>query len=439
MPSGLPRNLRFLSVCFLASAAFAGLSDFAGFATPAQAEEHNWGAEFGGQAGTSSLLYLQPSFKKTFDSPTIELNTELRGRVGTPGGIPSNAAIRNNQRWSQWQGEVSIRALSARLNQNKWALTVGFQEIPWGETFGFSILDLVNPRDFRDPLILDPSWTRLPVMALNQQLFLGAWTFQSVFTPIPRGNLFPAPGSAFDITSGASGIPGVTLQDSPAPDIGSWNSGVLSHSEFGEKINYLFENGLDFSLLYFRHWNRNPLYALDPLTAGTSIASPTFSLRPVVTQVHTLGSTASYAFGNYVLRNDSAVNLDQPLPTATLGSWRQGTQWQNVLGLDRTFDSDWTVGAQWQAEVREFTGALSWGSARVTKSFFRNKFEAELFVFKGLGNSEFWFQPQVSWNVSNSVSASLRWDYIASSNFQEAYLWSVQDQSRLLLWIKAKI
>ena len=54
--------------------------------------------------------------------------------------------------------EVSIRDLAIVRRTDHVTATVGFQEIVWGETLGFPVADIVNPRDLRDPLFLDTDW-----------------------------------------------------------------------------------------------------------------------------------------------------------------------------------------------------------------------------------------------------------------------------------------
>ena len=71
-------------------------------------------------------------------------------------------------------------------------LRLGFQTLSWGETFGFFIADLPNPRDLRDPLLLEIAHIKKPVfMMQGQWFFTGGGGVQAFFTPIARQTDFP--------------------------------------------------------------------------------------------------------------------------------------------------------------------------------------------------------------------------------------------------------
>ena len=126
-----------------------GLATLLLLASFAFGNEFQLASEFGYQRGvqgkdgevSSSLIYAQPSYKASYDGSLLfEFDSKVRGQA---------SIISIEQGQYRTQNEVGLRALSFSVSQNQWRLKGGFQEIPWGETFGFSILDLVNPRDLR--------------------------------------------------------------------------------------------------------------------------------------------------------------------------------------------------------------------------------------------------------------------------------------------------
>ncbi|MBI2711244.1 MAG: hypothetical protein HYX41_00070 [Bdellovibrio sp.] len=368
---------------------------------------------------TRSLFYFQPAWAPSFriGDRTFETQMKVRAWLDTiPGGF---------------QSEFSLRNFSVSTAQSQWRLVAGFQEIVWGETFGFPVLDLVSPRDFRDPLLLDANWVRLPTASLNAQYFYGQTTVQLVITPFARSPVFPNSGSPVDPTLGT---PGVSLRNTSGTDLGG-----IAGAEFGGKLSHLFSNGMDVGLIYFHHWNRNPVFRISPTSPPG-----TFLVLPTEQKVETLGFTFSASFDSWVIRSDQAVHLNQPLQTGTLGTVSNGAQWQNVLGADYTGTDEWSLGIQLQTTLQIWDGgtlAQKWASGRMTKKWFDGKVEAELFVLSGLDNPDLWLQPKLTWNWGDSWSLALRADWIAYKGGapSRGNLWIVRDQSRLLSWLTYKL
>ena len=454
-----------MTVCLISTVANAEL-------TPPSAEiGYMSGASVLGKDFTRSPFYVQPGWQYSFQgsngsdgssnaaSPgTWETQLKFRAQINTQKILNKSGA--NSLSNDPASLDFSIRALSLSYTQGIVKITGGFQEIPWGETFGFPILDIINPRDYRDPLLLDPYWVRLPVASLNTQVFLDRVTVQAVFTPLPRNNYYPTPGSSFDPTRG---IMGVTLSDQANANLGQ----IGFSSEWGGKISRLFENGLDVGLVYYHHWNRNPIYTLsggvspgaatggssalstatlgaDPTTLSIDGSIPTFTLSPSVSKVDTVGGTLSYSLDRWVIRADQAYHIGQPLPGASLGSVETGNQWQSVVGTDYTSDDEWTVGLQFQTTLNTIPSEnrfSKWFSTRILKRMWNGKLEPELFFFAGIGNPDLWLQPKLTWNFSDAWSASLRADWIRyiGGGPADGYLWGVRDQSRFLLWLTWRV
>ncbi|MBY0470711.1 hypothetical protein K2X30_06035 [bacterium] len=313
-------------------------------------------------------------------------------------------------------GEVEIRSLNLGYAQGDYKLTFGFQEIPWGETFGFYIADLVNPKDLRDPILNELGWIRVPVFALNAQYFLDKTTFQFILTPVPRNPRVPLRGSNFDIFP--EGIPS---QDLRSFDL----SRMDEEAEWGGRVSQLFSSGLDLGLMYFQHWNRTPVYEL---ISGSQIA-------PAQVRVNTLALTASQALNQWVIRMDSIATLGQPIPDINLGAPRRVLDWQTIVGTDYSPSDSWTFGAQYHKEWAnpEF---WHWGSFRVAYKWAEGRWATEMFVFAGLNNSDGWLQRKLIWNVSRRLVVSLSLDVLGYSiSKRPGILTSFLNADRVLGWV----
>ncbi len=267
---------------------------------------------------------------------------------------------------------------------------VGFQSLSWGETFGFFIADLPNPRDWRDPLLLNVGFVKKPVFMGQLQWFGEASSVQAFVTPLTRHQDF-LPGVETD-------IPGRRALDSIGRD-----------SEAGVRASRLWDFGLDGSIFVISHLDR--ALVLDP------------------GRVLSAGMTASQAVSDrWVVRTDQVW---------TGGA--QGVDWHGVAGLDWSPDADLTVGTQIQH------GPELWGaSLRVARRNVADRWDLEAFCFTGLGGpsgggsaGEFWIQPKLTYNTADGISVSLRYDWIETpgSAPKNGFFQAVTDSDRALLWV----
>jgi hypothetical protein len=309
-----------------------------------------------------------------------------------------------------WPGRWEARTALVRLNQETWSLTAGLQDVPWGETFGIFIADLVNPRDLSDPLLNDLGWIRKPVGAAQLKLGFDRWSFQLVLTPVARSNDPPASLVA----------PGIAILGARR------DGGALGDAELGGRLGCRLESGLDLSAYALTHFNRNIVF--EPV-AGQG-------LRPLEKRVTSLGSSFSQASEAWVLRGDAVVHLDQPQPQENLSVPPLRDQFQSILGADYATPERLSLGFQHHFE---WAGTPEhWLSARVAGSLLSGRLEPELFGFAGLGNPDVWLQPRLTWNVSSGVRWSIRADLLDGSRIRpltEGLLGSLRTRDRILSWI----
>ena len=323
--------------------------------------------------------------------------------------------------WSGKDLDYSVRSLSAIFNLDKMKINFGFQEIPWGETFGVYIADIVNPRDYRDPFLTEIAFTRLPVFALNTQYFADPFTFQLIVTPVPRANIFAKRGAPYDLFG--PNLAAVPSFNPPAYPIERFGQ----DAEFGGRISYLSPFGLDLGLLYYKHFNRNPVYTLD---AG--------NLIPVVNRVQSIGLTASYSQDRWVFRADTIVHTDQPAQQANFAIPVSGNTWQAIAGTDYSTEEGWTFGGQYHMDTNPMQ-TLHWTSVQIGKVSDASFVEPKLFVFKGIGNQDLWIQPNLSFKTSKRTIIQTRLDLIsASQTLTDGILPAVRDLSRFFVWITFK-
>lgn len=322
--------------------------------------------------------------------------------------------------------ELDLRALSLSRADDHTDIQIGFQQIAWGETFGFPIADLVNPRDLRDPLFFEMDWIRRATFSANLQLMVDNLRLQGVATPVPRNDVIPERGSAYDpFPPILDGIDLAPRREFPLDRFGR-------DGEYGGRVGYFFEFGLDVALLYLHHWNRTPVYELrfenfQPL------------LVPIQKQIHSGGLTFSKAFEDWVLRGDTVVHLEEPWIADDLGPSKRITHVQSVLGADVTTESDWILAGQVHYDHRG-DEQLQWVSVRIQKLLFDGDLEPQVFAFVGVDNTDRWVQPRIDWHVLEPWSVSLRADFVWGSTDESAGdLGFYDERHRVLLWTSLRL
>jgi hypothetical protein len=99
----------------------------------------------------------------------------------------------------EWDGES--RELIAALSPGDFEITVGRQIVAWGEGDALSVLDVVNPRDLREPGLADLDDLRLPILATRIGWFPGSHRIEAMVIhesnfgkrPPPLGFFSPLP------------------------------------------------------------------------------------------------------------------------------------------------------------------------------------------------------------------------------------------------------
>ena len=172
-----------------------------------------------------------------------------------------------------------------------YALTLGTQQVTWGEADYYRVLDIINPLDVRYYLlnyIDDFALAKQSLVMANLELFGEEWTQQWLWIPEFKETLLPPSMSRF-ASSSLERVYQVWQgleEDRPAEL-------SVADSSLGARFNRGFE-WADLALYGYYGWNGDPLLGRDV----------SWQRRKMV------GASLSRPVGAWVLRNDSAVWLD---------------------------------------------------------------------------------------------------------------------------------
>ncbi len=303
--------------------------------------------------------------------------------------------------------QAELRELYLDVLYEDFDIRLGRQQIVWGESIGLRILDVINPQDFREFILNDFIDARIPLWGLRVDYTLSDWTFEGLWLPDFEANRPADQGSEFQFRN----VPAQALRSANQPE--DWR---LSDSEVGFRITRFLRN-MDLSVNYLYSWSDFPVPFLDPNT---------FRFEPRHERFHLIGGSFNYAFDVFVIRGEGGLRLGEHFVSADLPksyySIRQREFLSYVLGLD------WTVNDNLMANVQFFQnvifnapGALVGESVDnavslfLMSDFINETLYPQLLVLYGINFGDLLIRPQVRYNFSDYVSATIGADFFIGS------------------------
>lgn len=178
-----------------------------------------------------------------------------------------------------------------------WVLQTGYQDVGWGEAFGFNYADIVNPKDLRETFYTDYADSRLPLFLVNFKYFFENGSLQLIYSPEPRFSR-ALPVDLF--TRGVLPQTNIKTNLEDTPDF-------FKKHEYGGKLSTSFW-GIDASIFAFSYLDRDASYVLKSATLTNVELDETHS------RVKTAGlSVASTLYDNFVFRTDVVHTQDKKI------------------------------------------------------------------------------------------------------------------------------
>jgi hypothetical protein len=283
---------------------------------------------------------------------TYELSRALRLRLHPRVAIDPLEQARN--RYEPYDAYLEYTAES-------WSLLAGQLIESWSAVEMFSPADLLNRRDlernFYDPEKLGELMARLR-LSLPEGGWIRQPTFSLYVLPLFRRTPLPTNHDRFRFDITADNVGDLSKNSvEPSFDVG-----------FGARLTATVGRA-DLSLFYYGGPGRLPSFAMDP----TSLAP---RLTPVYYRVDSVGASAQWALGPWVLKGEtvytftSAAELPRRFKGAVPASY-----FQYVVGVDRTFTD--ILGKNEITVTLEYSGE---DNPRVTSITGLRPFKSDLFL-----------------------------------------------------------
>ena len=227
----------------------------------------------------------------------------------------------------------------------------GKKMMRWGTGDGINPMDLINPRDYRDPIASARADARLPILLANGILLLGPVTVEGVLVPRPEVNEFPLPNSPWEPEglkelrrSAESGK--IVLSPGEEPD--KW----FEDAEFAFRVSTVWK-GFDLALLYYNGYTDDPVYHRDYLIDGRMRFTPRYH------RYQAYGFNFAKGFERVTVRGEIAIkpgllfSIDPDDLSYEKDSDGLVTRdlYQGVIGIDRTFFTNLYVNLQFFVDI----------------------------------------------------------------------------------------
>lgn len=210
-------------------------------------------------------------------------------------------------------------------------LTIGKQQVVWGQADGLRVLDVVNPFDFREFVLDDFDQSRIPLWMLNAEIPVGEAMLQLLWIPDLTYHQIPESGSTYEFISNVPQPPPGATVIRNAPDK---PDNVIADSDVGARLSW-FWKGWDLSLNYLYHYDDVPvLYR----TIGIGPSGVVITSNPGYERTHLFGGTFSNAFGDLTVRGEFGYSTDKYYPT---------TDVTDVDGVHKTDEFAYVLGFDW--------------------------------------------------------------------------------------------
>lgn len=182
-----------------------------------------------------------------------------------------------------------------KYKASSWVIQTGYQEVAWGEAFGFNYADIVNPKDLKETFYSDYSESRLPLFLVNFKYFFNDGSLQLIYSPEPKFSE-SLPVNLF--TRNVLQQTTVTIDKEHSPDF-------FDEHEYGGKISRSFW-GIDASLFYYNYLDRDAHYTI------TNANLTSVNLAEKHDRINSTGlSLATSIMENYVFRTDIVFTKDK--------------------------------------------------------------------------------------------------------------------------------
>ncbi len=363
--------------------------------------------EFKSDTFQKTELILKPEFVLKFKNRSkvvlkSQVYSEFQDNLET--GQPTESMVSgfNKRIFIGDRTNLELRELYYYINFKKIKVSIGKQQIVWGETDGLKLLDVVNPQNFREFILDDFEDSRIPLWSLKTDFKISDLNIQLVWipdntyhitqdfnAPFFTKNIFKTPPEGISMQVNQTKRPAKFIKDS---DVGFKLSG--------------FKKGWDFSLNYLYYYDDLPVFYSNFNNQATTI-----EISPAYERQHLIGGTFNKVFGSTTFRGELVYIFDQnftSVKTINQGI-EQADLYKSAFGLD-VIKGEYIISLQlfneWVTKhISPYNRDLfeTNGSLLASKEFMNDNLKAEMLCVHSFNHTDGYVTPQLSyWLTTNT-------------------------------------
>lgn len=358
-------------------------------------------------------LTLLPEFSASFESGW-QLNSTVRFRAEAIDGMQINDISRENyspySRPAQLDDgiELELREFYLQGAIGDTFLTLGKQQVVWGKSDGLKVLDIVNPQSFREFILDDFESSRIPLWTVNIERSFASWDMQFIWIPDPTYHALGKQGATYAFTS-----PELVPTAPPGVQVNILEANRPTNSFLDSDVGLraaTFWKGWDITFNYLYQYNNAPVLRQSLSMSGNT---PVVTISPDYERTHVLGSTASTAINDWVVRGEIGYFTERYFignnPLLNQGVVKS-PELQYVLGLDWNAPWDilvstqliqsWMIRDAGQSTRDKLDTTLT---ALVRRNFLYDSLVAELLVISNINNGDGIIRPKISYEWQDNL------------------------------------
>jgi hypothetical protein len=244
------------------------------------------------------------------------------------------------------RNQVRVKDVDLTIDTERLDFIFGKKMMRWGTGDGINPMDLINPRDYRDPIASARADARLPIFLANGIFLLGPVTIEGVLIPKPEVNEFLLPNSPWEPKAlkemrRMAEAGEIVLAPEEEPD--NW----FEDAEFAFRISTV-RHGFDLALLYYNGYTDDPVYHRDYLTDGRMRFTPHYHRYQAYGFNFAKGFERATVRGEIAIKPGLLFSIDSNYPSYDKDSdgLVSRDMYQGVIGIDRTFFTNLYVNLQ---------------------------------------------------------------------------------------------
>ncbi|AJQ96793.1 DUF1302 family protein [Gynuella sunshinyii] len=378
---------------------------------------------------TPRLDFRPASFMDISIIPRLRIDSEDKIAPGKP---DQDSRSHWNRRWyPNDYSDVEIRELYADSYIQDVFIRAGKQQVVWGQADGLKVLDVINPTDYHEFILPSSEDRRIPLWMINAEIPVAGGTLQTLFIPDTTYDEIPASNAAFAMTTpmlvptAPASVP-VRVADYDKPD------DPIADADAGARWQ-TFIGGWDISLNYFYHYSDQAVFMLESDSSGITV-------KPQYRRTHTVGTTFSNAFGDYVLRGELGYSTRRYWvadPTRVSRGIVRSPELSYVAGLDYNGISNTLISTQlYQSYLTDHAEAIVRDVAEtqvtllIRRNFWNQTLELEAFGIQSLNDMDRLVQLKGKYLFPGNISVHLGADLFFGD--EDGLFGQFRDSSRIL-------